>query len=401
MKKKIYSIRWPVGRFAVWKNRQPLLSHLDMELTERCNNNCRHCYINLPENDSLAHDRELPIAEIIGIMNEAASLGCLTVRFTGGEPLLREDFEEIYLHARHLGLRVIIFTNGTLITVRLAKLFYDVPPLEKIVVSVYGLDPSSYETISRIPGSFAGFQKGIALLRRHNIPFEVKASLLPINSRTMQEFEAWAGGIPGMNAPHASVLALYLRCRSGEKKRNDCIRSLRLPPQQLLEVEARNSRAYARDVREFCSRFCAVPGDRLLGCGAGIGKGSVDAYGNLKLCLLLRHPATLYDLKSGSLRDALVNFFPKVREMKAVDPLYEERCARCFLHSLCEQCPAISWMETGRVDGWVEYFCEFTHAQARSIGLLAEGERSWEVADWKARVNKLSEINNEHTEFIV
>ena len=100
----------------LWKERQPLLGRVDFELTERCNNNCIHCYINLPTGDLGAKHRELPTRDLQHILVEAASLGCLDVRFTGGEPLLRDDFEELYLFARHQGLKVLLFTNATLIT---------------------------------------------------------------------------------------------------------------------------------------------------------------------------------------------------------------------------------------------------------------------------------------------
>ena len=85
------------------------LKMLDIELTERCNNNCIHCYINLPA-DSDAKNKELSTEEVKNILEEAAALGYLSVRLTGGEPLLREDFEEIYLFARKLGLRTIDFS---------------------------------------------------------------------------------------------------------------------------------------------------------------------------------------------------------------------------------------------------------------------------------------------------
>ena len=129
----------------------PTLGHLDIELTERCNNNCIHCYINQPANDQEIKERELSTAEIQGILKEAVSLGCLTVRFTGGEPLLREDFEELYLAARRLGLKVMIFTNATLITPRLAGLLARIPPRETMEVSVYGMRKRSYEAVSRSP----------------------------------------------------------------------------------------------------------------------------------------------------------------------------------------------------------------------------------------------------------
>jgi radical SAM protein with 4Fe4S-binding SPASM domain len=106
----------------------------------------------------------------------------------------------------------------------------------------------------------------------------------------------------------------------------------------------------------------------------------------LQPCLSLRHPDTVYNLKSGSLRDALINFFPRLRELKASNPEYLARCARCFLRSLCEQCPAKSWTEDGTLDTPVEYFCQIAHAQARDLGLLREREDAWEVTNWKERI---------------
>ena len=82
------------------------LRQLDIELTERCNNNCVHCCINRPANDAAAERREMTPAQVKDVLRQAVDLGCLHVRLTGGEPLLRPDFEELYLFARRLGLRV-------------------------------------------------------------------------------------------------------------------------------------------------------------------------------------------------------------------------------------------------------------------------------------------------------
>ena len=107
-----YIVRLSSQESPLWETTRPVLMELDIELTERCNNNCIHCCINLPADDSIAKKRELSTAAIKDILKEAASLGCLSVRLTGGEPLLREDFEELYLYARKLGLKVLLFTNA-------------------------------------------------------------------------------------------------------------------------------------------------------------------------------------------------------------------------------------------------------------------------------------------------
>ncbi|MFQ6110364.1 MAG: radical SAM protein, partial [Candidatus Aminicenantales bacterium] len=211
-------------RASLWKDRKPLIGRLDMELTERCNLNCIHCYINLPADDPAARKREMTTDEIKDILNEAASSGCLSVRFTGGEPLLREDFEELYLSARRLGLKVLIFTNATLITPHLAELFSRIPPLEKIEISLYGMKKKSYEAVTRTPGSFEAARQGIRLLREKNIPFVLKSALLPPNKGEVEEFENWASTIGWMDRAPSYVLFFDLRGRRDSERRNNLIR---------------------------------------------------------------------------------------------------------------------------------------------------------------------------------
>ncbi|MCK4859277.1 MAG: radical SAM protein [Candidatus Omnitrophica bacterium] len=389
MPNRSYVAKKTIAKASLWKNKRPLLGRLDIELTERCNNNCIHCCINLPADDLDAKKKELPTKDLKKILTEAASLGCMTVRFTGGEPLLRKDFEELYIFARKLGLKVLLFSNATLITAHLTKLFRHIPPLEKIEITVYGMKKSSYEAVSRMSGSFEAAWRGIDLLLKNKISFVVKGALLPANKDEIDEFESWASTIPYMDKPPSYSMFFDLRCRrDGEKNR--LIKSLRLPSKQGLEVLTRRKDKYVKEMKEFCSKFTRPPGDTLFSCGSGVGGGCVDAYGNFQPCMMLRHPVTIYSLKNGSLKDALLNFFPRMRKMKAANLDYLSRCAKCFLKGLCEQCPAKSWMEHGTLDTPVEYLCEIAHTQARFLGLLKEDEKAWEVEDWRERIGKFA-----------
>ncbi|MCM8781943.1 MAG: radical SAM protein [Candidatus Omnitrophica bacterium] len=386
-----YVEKYPIHRFALWKTKTPLLVHLDIELTERCNNNCSHCCINLPADDANAKAKELTTEEIKDILKEAVSLGCLTVRFTGGEPLLREDFEELYVFVRKLGLKVLIFTNATLITKKIAELFSHILPLEKIEVSVYGMKRSSYEAVTRTAGSYEAAWQGINLLLEYKIPFVVKSAYLPPNKDEIDEFEKWSKTIPWMDKLPSYSMFFDLRCRRNGEDKNELIKKLRVSPQEGLKILSRHKEIYLKEMQEFCSKFMHPSADKLFSCGAGIGGGCVDAYGNFQACMMLRHPDCVYNLKNGSLKDALENFFPKLREIKTTNPEYLKRCARCFLKGLCKQCPAKSWMEYGTLDTPVEYFCEVAHTEAGYLGLIKENERAWEVQDWKERIEEFSE----------
>ncbi len=380
------SIKQP--KTIVTKNR--ILSHLDMELTERCNNNCIHCYINLPENDLSAKKRELSTGKIIDILSEASSLGCMTVRFTGGEPLLREDFEELYISARKLGIRVKLFTNATLINAKTGKLFGHIPPREKIEVTVYGMKKSSYEKVTRTPGSFEAAWRGIELLLDKKIPFIAKSVILPPNRKDLVDFESWGAKIPWMDKRPSYSQFFDLRCRRDSEVKNRTIKNLRVTPKEGLRLLSRNKTAFIHEMREFCSKFTHPFGDQLFYCGAGVGSCHLDAYGNLQPCLLLRHPDAIYDLKKGSLKNAVTQFFPQLRKKRANNSEYLSRCAKCFLKGLCEQCPAKSWMEHGTMDTPVNYHCKIAHEIGRFIGLLENDELSWEVVKWKDRIKVLS-----------
>ncbi|MFH1478499.1 MAG: radical SAM protein [Candidatus Omnitrophota bacterium] len=390
MKKNIsYATKKIIGKDFYWRIKTSPLPHLDIEITERCNSNCIHCYINLPIDDRDAKKRELSTDKIKTILKEAVELGCMVVRFTGGEPLLREDFEELYVYARKLGLKVILFTNATLITPHLAELFNDIPPLKKIEVSVYGMKESSYEACTRIKGSFKDFKRGIDLLLKHNIPFIVKGTLLPTNKKDMEEFEKWTSTIPWMDKKKPSYSASFdLRSRRDDTKKNDIIKKLRVVPKESLDISKGKQKNHIKSMQEFCSKFMHPSGEYIFSCGSGKDSGCVDSYGNFQPCMLVRHPDLVYDLKKGSLRDAVINFFPKIRKIKAKDPEYLSRCARCFLKGLCEQCPGKSWSEHGTLDTPVEYLCKIAHVQARFLGLIGKSENAWEVKDWKKRIDR-------------
>ncbi|MEE9523617.1 MAG: radical SAM protein, partial [Thermodesulfovibrionales bacterium] len=86
-----------------------------LELTYRCNNRCVHCYCNLPTGDKIARESELSLEEIEKIFDELKEMGCLWLLITGGEPLLRDDFSQVYLAAKSRGFLVTVFTNGILV----------------------------------------------------------------------------------------------------------------------------------------------------------------------------------------------------------------------------------------------------------------------------------------------
>ncbi len=286
-------------------------------------------------------------------------------------------------------MMVMLFTNARLITQELADLFARVPPLKKIEITVYGMRPESYDAVTCSSGAFAEFRKGVNLLMERKIPFVVKFALLPQNFDELEELEEWVDTMPWIDTKPTLSIFFDLRTRRDSPAKNRLIQSLRFTPEQGVALLARNGAVYRQNLIMFCSRYNSPPGERLFTCDAGT-SGCVDAYGSYQMCMMLRHPNTVVDLSKSSLREALTEIFPRIRELKANNPQYLRRCAQCFLKNLCEQCPAKSWAEHGTLDTPVEYYCQITHAHARLIGLLKNDEKAWEISDWQERIAALA-----------
>jgi len=201
------------------------------------------------------------------------------------------------------------------------------------------------------------------------------------------EFEAWAAGLSGNAGPPAFAVLFDLHSRR-DAARSAGIAGLRSGGDEFVRFSRRHGDEAVGEWGEFCGRAGGARGDRLFICLPAAASASVDPYGRLQYCLGLRHPAAVYDLAAGSLREAVTEFLPRLRETRAADPAYLERCARCFLRGLCAQCPAKSWAEHGTLDTPVEYFCGIAHAQAIAAGLLGPGEKAWDVRDGAERAKR-------------
>jgi radical SAM protein with 4Fe4S-binding SPASM domain len=360
----------PLPEFSLWermKNNRALAS-FDLELTGRCNNNCQHCYINLPVNDKKAKEKELVLAEIKSIIDQAVDLGALWCLITGGEPLLREDFFDIYLYLKKKGLLVSVFTNASLINDRHIRLFKKYPPRD-IEVTVYGVTKETYEQVTRKAGSFDCFMRGLNLLLGNGIKVRFKAMALRSNVHELPEIAEFCR----QRTKDFFRFDPFLHLRfDNDSKRNEEIKSERLSPEDIVGIEKSDSERF-RALEKGCDKlimpeFSHINCNHLFHCGAGNGSFTVSYDGYLRLCSSLWHPDCIYDLKKGSLKDAWENFVSRVRDMRSNNEEFLKKCRICPIINLCMWCPAHSHLETGELDKPVEYFCEVAHSRAEALG---------------------------------
>jgi radical SAM protein with 4Fe4S-binding SPASM domain len=335
----------------------------DMEITARCNLDCRHCYINLPAGDRKARSRELDAAAIGRLGGEAASLGVLWCLLTGGEPLLRKDFFEVYSALREKGLLLSVYTNATLAGPDHVRFFKEYPPRD-IEVTVYGATARTYERVTRVAGSFAAFRRGLDLLLEAGIRVRLKAMALRSN---VGEMEAIAEFCRSRTTDYFRFDPFLHYRFDRDPARNAEIEKERLSPAEIAALEKGDSERF-RAMEQNCGQLI-VPGlaesgcRHLFKCDAGKRNFVVGPDGNFRLCASLVHPGCLYDLKKGSLSEAWKDFVPAVLDKKSDRREYLENCAKCPIANLCLWCPAHAYLETGELDAYVDKFCQIAHAR--------------------------------------
>lgn len=333
-----------------------------IETTFRCNLGCVHCYVNEPAGDKEIESQELSLDRLKQLVDEVVAEGCLFVLFTGGEVLVRPDFPELYLYARSKGLLVTIFTNGTLVTDRIADLFAEHTP-ETIEITLYGMTQSTYERVTRVPGSYDKCLEGIRRLVDRGLPLTLKTMALTWNHQEVADMEAYARGL-GLDFRFDSSLNPRVDCganRNGE---------LQISPERALELDL-GSPGMLEDLREFCERVARPDVERdtehVYTCGAGQNSFTVDPYGRLQMCQLSRK--SFHDLKGGRFSEGWHELFPRLRARTWQS---NDTCRTCNLLSLCGSCPGAAEMETGDPEAIVPGFCEVAHLRAWA----AMGERS-------------------------
>jgi len=362
----------PLPEFRVWdrlKGKRSLISFC-LELTARCNLNCTHCYINLPAGDREARSEELTREEINRIVDEAVSLGALWCLISGGEPLLRGDFSDIYLDLKKKGLLVSVFTNAVLINQDHIELFRRYPPRD-IEVSVYGVTAETYERVTRKRGSFDAFIRGLDLLLENRIKVRFKAMALRSNVHEIPRIADFCRE----KTKDFFRFDPFLHLRyDGDQIRNEEIKSERLTPAEVVDLE-RSDPERLQALSDECEKIVDPAGsgelcNHLFHCGAGRNSFTLSWNGGLHLCSSLRHPDCIYDLRRGNLRQAWEEFIPGVLNMRSGKKVFLETCRGCPLINICMWCPATAHLETGEMDVPVDYFCDMAHTRAGALELI-------------------------------
>ena len=309
------------------------LQILEIEVTNRCNLNCKHCYVKrTPHVD-------LPQTLVKKIIEESNNLGVNRLTFTGGEPLLYSGLIELAQYAKQLGIpELALLTNGLLINESkvdslkvfdMIQLSIDVPPKKNPVMRA---------------GYSDTLEKKLDLLKSHDINVMLFATIskkvLPL-IEDLVEFAKEKEVPIGFNRLIPILPAL---------------KSEALTPLELKEALTRVSKSGAKaDVRCSDPLFFLVDEKRMAylnlmdkpgirgGCTAGIATIYITAFGKVYPCPFLQIEAG--DVKEQSLEEIWYKspILNSLRDRSNITG----KCGKCKYLEYCGGCRAEGFINTG------------------------------------------------------
>lgn len=325
---------WMAGfRQRAARSRVPVTAHL--ELTSRCNLRCRHCYLGDQRELRYEQARERGTNAVKASIREWAEAGCLHLIITGGDPMIRADFCEIYEYACEQGLLVSVFCNGMLVDDCIMASFSSYPP-RSVEVTIYGATADTYVNVTGVPGSYERAWKGIHRLLDAGVRVSLKTVLLSLNHHELQAIKAQA---EALSCAFHYDAAIFPCVTDGSRSPLDW----RVPPDVVVAAELLDpdlTDGFRKSIQHFET---AAASTQVFQCGAGLTAFYADPYGALSPCLLTTHYRyvqnghsfqTVWDRDLGQIR--------KKKRMREDSVL-----AAGGMRGACTHCPAINSLETG------------------------------------------------------
>lgn len=327
------------------------------ELTARCNLDCRMCYIHRRPFDKTAIRGEKSAAWWNKMTDELQSRGMLTLLLTGGEPLLRPDFLDIYNHAHDKGVLVSVNTNASMMTPEILTAWKKRQP-QRVNVTLYGTSRETYERLCGDPNAYDRTVKSILSMQEAGIPVKLNYSVTPENQGDSEAAMAFCKE-HGLVIEFATYLFPPIRaCEHGKYE------TARISPEESARIQIAYDRfrytpeVYTQRRKDILAgnyipdgtEQCMDQPTEHIRCRAGKTCFWVTWDGQLRPCGMMSTPSV--DMDAG---------FSKAWE--DIKHLREEivvpaKCTSCGMRSVCTACPAASFAETGEYAGVPEYLCQ-------------------------------------------
>lgn len=322
------------------------------ELTRRCNLNCVHCRAGAKRESCV---EELDTARCFQILDEITEVGKPIIILTGGEPLLREDIFDLAEYGSSLGLKMVLATNGTLLTPDIAQKALS-SGIKRASISIDSAREDRHDDFRKERGAFKGAVNGARVLKEAGLEFQVNTTITRHNIDEVEDILDFTVRL-GAVAHHIFLLVPTGRAKEMVNQEIDALAYERLlhwfydmRGKTPLHLKATCAPQYYRILRQEARKkgekvdFNTYGLDAVTrGCLGGTGFCFISSAGTVQPCGYLE--ITCGDLRKDSFRDIWFksSIFNKLRDFSS----YRGKCGRCEFIRVCGGCRARAFEATG------------------------------------------------------
>lgn len=164
---------------------KPHLTHLQIELTSRCNERCLHCYIPHENKNS-----DIQPKLYYSVLEQCKEMGVLGLTLSGGEPIEHPLFLEFFKAAKKYDFSLNVLSNLTLLTDEIVKEMKS-SRISSVQVSLYSMNPEIHDKITTIKGSFEKTKSSIMKLISNDIPLQISCPVMRENKDSLMDVFDW------------------------------------------------------------------------------------------------------------------------------------------------------------------------------------------------------------------
>jgi radical SAM protein with 4Fe4S-binding SPASM domain len=165
---------------------------LKIEITERCNSLCSFCHQGYGSSRS---SKQINLDQVVERLQWATEVGIQAIRFTGGEPLLHRDLEEMVRTANRSGFFVTINTNGLS-----SQKKYDLlnPYVDMYKISLPAINSDSLDKLTGVEGSFDKKNETIGHLLASGLEVQILSAIIGNTIGHLEKYVKFCNDIPGL-----------------------------------------------------------------------------------------------------------------------------------------------------------------------------------------------------------
>jgi putative heme d1 biosynthesis radical SAM protein NirJ2 len=306
--------------------------------TKVCNLKCEHCYRDAGDKDP----EELTTQEGRDLLSEIAKAGFKIIILSGGEPLMRPDIYELIEHAKAVGLRPVLGSNGTLFTPQIIRRLKQAG-ITRAGISLDSKDFRIHDAFRKHDGAWDSTVNAMRMCKEEGLDFQVHTTVTKRNFNEIIDITDFVTSL-GAKAHH-----IFFLVPTGRGKDINSVFINAAEIRQVLEQVLEKQKKTSIELKPVCApQF--VPLAKKMGMDLRFTRGCLA--GTAYCCILPNgdvHPCPYLPLKVGNVREQPFgaiweksDIFRKLRTLE-----YSGACGGCGNKESCGGCRARAYYNSG------------------------------------------------------